>query len=159
MTIPYCATNCYPMSDASLFPFREPADNPGYLLWQVTMRWQREMKEGLDPLGLTQTQFSCLAALAYLREVQFVVYQTEVAAHVGIDRMLASKVIQRLEKMGFIERLPHPDDSRAKELRMTEVGTEKLRAALRIVGSIDEAFFGVLGREEAAFREGMRRLF
>ena len=48
------------------FQFQRPEDSPGYVLWQLTMAWQRLIKQQLDPLDLTHTQFVLLAALAWL---------------------------------------------------------------------------------------------
>src|SRR5260370_30828241 len=32
-------------------------DSPGFLLWQVTLRWQRDIATALAPLDLTHVQF------------------------------------------------------------------------------------------------------
>ncbi len=54
-----------PMSSVQ-FHFAQTEESPGYLLWQVSMLWQRKMKRGLDEIGLTHTQFVLLASLGWL---------------------------------------------------------------------------------------------
>ena len=44
----------------------DPEDSPGFLLWHVTLRWQREIAAALAPLGLTHVQFVLLAAAWWL---------------------------------------------------------------------------------------------
>jgi hypothetical protein len=46
----------------------EPGDNPGFLLWRVSLRWQRLMTATLRPFGLTHVQFVLLASLWWLTE-------------------------------------------------------------------------------------------
>jgi hypothetical protein len=38
-----------------------PDKSPGFLLWQVTLRWQRKVTIALAPLDLTHVQFVLLA--------------------------------------------------------------------------------------------------
>ena len=46
--------------------FAGPGDSPGFLLWQVTNRWQQAQRAALKPYGLTHVQFVVLASLTYL---------------------------------------------------------------------------------------------
>lgn len=39
-----------------------PATSPGFLLWHVTLRWQRAITAALRPLDLTHVQFVLLAS-------------------------------------------------------------------------------------------------
>lgn len=51
---------------ASRFP--APEQGPGFLLWRVTLSWQRQMRAALAPHGLTHVQFVLLASLWWLQE-------------------------------------------------------------------------------------------
>ena len=44
----------------------DPEESPGFLLWHVTLRWQREIAAALAPLDLTHVQFALLAATWWL---------------------------------------------------------------------------------------------
>ena len=45
------------------FSVQEADESTGFLLWQVTMLWQRRIAAVLRPQGLTQVQFALLASL------------------------------------------------------------------------------------------------
>jgi DNA-binding MarR family transcriptional regulator len=130
------------MKNNSPFSFREPEESPGYLLWQLTMLWQRKMKAGLDQLDLTHTQFVLLAALQWLSQQQETVTQKDIAAHANVDKMMTSKVIRTLQEKGLISRQEHETDTRAKTVVITGAGLALLEEALRIVESVDNRFFG-----------------
>ena len=129
-------------------PFPPLHDNPGYLLWQAHMAWQARTREALAPFDLTPTQFVVLAALSFLSESTDVVTQNDVAAHAGIDRMMTSKLCIRLEKMGWIERGAHPEDARARVLRVAAARREPLRSAVAAVLASDADFFAAVADRE-----------
>lgn len=55
----------------------------------------------------------------------------ELAAHLRITKQSVSEIIAALEAGGYVQRLPHPDDGRARILRLTARGVtdlEKSRA-------------------------------
>lgn len=138
------------------FPFDDPRDNPGYLLWQVSMRWQRLMTQALSAISLTQTQFVMLAALAWLTEERerlapktnaaqaapAAVTKSDVARHANVDRMMASKLLRVLGERGLVDQRPHPTERRAQAVSLTARGREVLAEALQIVGRVDGEFFG-----------------
>ena len=53
---------------------------------------------------------------------------SDVAAALGLDKSTVSRGIAQLERIGLIERVPDPDDGRARLLRLTEDGTERYGA-------------------------------
>ncbi len=148
------------MSDetGNIFHFNDPGESPGYLLWQVSMLWQRNMKAGLDPLGITPTQFSCMAALKWLSYQQEEVRQADIAGHVKIDRMMTSKVLKTLEGKSLITRKESPTDSRVNNILLTTNGEDKLKEALTIVREVDREFFSALDEKGEDFRGMMLAL-
>jgi DNA-binding MarR family transcriptional regulator len=132
------------MKNETVFSFRQPEESSGYLLWQLTMLWQRKMKAGLDKLDLTHTQFVLLAALQWLSQHQEVVTQKDIAAHANVDKMMTSKVIRTLQAKGLIGRQEHETDTRAKTVALTPAGAALLKDALGVVENIDKNFFSPL---------------
>lgn len=49
---------------------------------------------------------------------------TELASKLHIDRTSVSRLCQKMEALGQLERAVHPDDARAKALRLTKQGTK-----------------------------------
>ena len=74
-----------------------PGESPGFLLWHVTLRWQRAIAEALAPFQLTHVQFVLLACTWWLNEQGQTPNQQEVAAQAGTDVKMTSEVLRRLE--------------------------------------------------------------
>ncbi len=132
-----------------------PLDSPGFVLWQVTNRWQRAIRAALAPLGLTHVQFVLLASLAWLCDAGQTPTQVELAAHAATDPMMTSEVLRALEAKGWLVRLPHPADRRARQLALTDSGQALADAAVVIVEAADRAFFASAG---AALLPALRAL-
>ncbi|MEV4425540.1 MarR family winged helix-turn-helix transcriptional regulator [Streptomyces sp. R-07] len=54
---------------------------------------------------------------------------TDLAAHYLLDKSTVSRQLAGLEKLGFVERRPAPEDHRVQVLHPTEAGTRVLAAA------------------------------
>jgi len=140
------------------FHFQSPNDSPGYLLGQLTMLWQRKQKKVLDPLGLTQTQFVLLAALAWLSKNNNAVTQIDIAKQSNADRMMVSKVLRTLEEKALITRQEHETDTRAKTIRLTGQGEVVLQKAIVEIENADLDFFAGLESELPSFNKYMVQL-
>ncbi|MEQ9437827.1 MAG: MarR family transcriptional regulator [Cyclobacteriaceae bacterium] len=145
-------------SDKTIFPFEKPEDDTGFLLWQVTMRWQRRMKQGLDSIGLTHTQFVLMAATQWLLNIQEDVNQIEVAHRAQVDKMMTSKVFKTLVGKQLVRMRASTEDKRAKLVMLTPQGRKVLQSALSIAESIDAEFFSLLKGQEAEFQRMMQLL-
>lgn len=146
------------MSETVAFHFSNPEESSGYLLWQVTMLWQRKMKKELDKLGITHTQFVLLAALGWLSKEHDAVTQIDIANHSNTDSMMVSKVLRTLQKKGYVERQEHKTDTRAKTLALTKAGQTLLQNAISVVKQVDSDFFSVLGNQTESFNANMLAL-
>ena len=96
------------------FSVETPEDSPGFLLWQVTNLWQRELKKALEKLDLTHAQFVLLASTLWLSQHQEDVTQVILSSHTKIDPMTTSTVLRTLQKKGLLSRQEHSTDTRAK---------------------------------------------
>ncbi|MCB0570778.1 MAG: MarR family transcriptional regulator [Phaeodactylibacter sp.] len=133
------------------FHFEKPEDSPGFLLWQLSMLWQRRIREVLAELELTHTQFVLLATLGWLKQNKEDVTQKEVAEHARVDKMMASKVLRSLESRNLLAREAHPSDTRAKMLSLTAQGAQALQQALQRVEAADRRFFAPLQQKLGDF--------
>lgn len=146
------------MADSPIFGYHQPEENNGYLLWQVSMRWQLAMNQQLRAVGLTLTQFSLLAGLYWLDQQGEIVTQQRLADYANTDKMMTSKVMQTLESKGLVQRLDNPQDGRAKQLRLTLAGEASLRQANLVVEQVDTAFFQSIQSEATVFNQLMQQL-
>lgn len=141
-----------------VFEIEKAEDSSGFLLWQVTTLWQRRIKQSLDLLDLTHTQFVLLATAASLSQNGSIVTQTDIAHQSKTDRMMVSKVLRTLQSKGLIERKEHRTDTRAKEITLTRKALDLVQKAVIAVEQTDREFFGVLHTEREMFNENMRQL-
>jgi DNA-binding MarR family transcriptional regulator len=119
----------------------EPDESPGFLLWHVTLRWQRDMAAALAPLDLTHVQFVLLASAWWLNSRDQHPNQLAVARHAGTDVKMTSQVLRTLEVKGLIQREVDAADTRAKLIRVTDRGAGLAVRALAAVEAADAAFF------------------
>ena len=80
------------------------AARAGFLLWYVTLRWQREIATALAPLGLTHVQFVLLAAAWWLNSRGEDPNQLSAARQAGTDVKMTSEVLHKLEGKGLVVR-------------------------------------------------------
>ena len=119
----------------------DPDDSPGFLLWHVTLRWQRDMAAALAPLGLTHVQFVLLASTWWLNSHGQQPNQLTVARRAGTDVKMTSEVLRKLEAKGLLTRDVDAVDTRARKLRVTDRGAQRAQAAVAAVEAADAAFF------------------
>jgi DNA-binding MarR family transcriptional regulator len=119
----------------------DPDESPGFLLWHVTLRWQRDIAAALAPWGLTHVQFVLLANAWWLNSGGEDPNQLALARQAGTDVKMTSQVLRKLEAKGLIQRETDTADTRAKKLRVTGRGAELAQQAIAAVEAADAAFF------------------
>ncbi|MGA3151092.1 MAG: MarR family winged helix-turn-helix transcriptional regulator [Streptosporangiaceae bacterium] len=136
-----------------------PEQSPGFLLWRVTLSWQRQMRAALARHDLTHVQFVLLASLWWLQEHGGgPPTQAGLAEHAGTEEMMTSQVLRRLAARGLLRRDPDPADGRARRLGLTPAGRELLSGALADVEAADDAYFAALGPGRTAFTAALATL-
>ncbi len=84
---------------------------------------------------------------------------TELAELLGVTKQAAIKVIDQMEGLGYIERIPDPADRRSKRLRLTPKAHDVRRAAMAASRRIERELRADLGDEDvAAMRRALTRL-
>jgi DNA-binding MarR family transcriptional regulator len=137
--------------------FADPGESPGFLLWQATLRWQRELTAALKPLGLTHVQFVLLAVTWRLGRSGSRPSQREVAALARTDPMMTSQVLRTLERRGLVSRSVDPADARTRRVAATRAGERLAHRAIRVVEAADGEFFAA-APDHAAFLRALRAL-
>ncbi|GAA3985333.1 MarR family winged helix-turn-helix transcriptional regulator [Mucilaginibacter dorajii] len=140
------------------FSFENAEDSSGFLLWQVTNLWQREIKKALAPYDLTHSQYVLLASTHWLTLHNREVTQVLLSTHTKIDPMTTSTVLRTLQTKGLLKRQEHATDTRAKIILLTETGKQVARLAVVAVEDFDRKFFELLGNNSAAFNKTLLNL-
>lgn len=129
------------------FSVEKPEESSGFLLWQVTNLWQREIKKALEPYGLTHSQFVLMASIHWLTLHKQEVTQILLSSHTKIDPMTTSTVLRTLQTRGLLQRQEHLTDTRAKTVGLTDNGKKIIKQAVKTVETFDRIFFAKLGEE------------
>ena len=140
------------------FSVDKAEDSSGFLLWQVTNLWQREIKKALEKYDLTHSQFVLMASIHWLTLNKIEVTQIILSSHTKIDPMTTSTVLRTLQTKGLLQRQEHSTDTRAKTVALTENGKKIIKQAVKTVESFDEQFFSVLGDKTKDFNKKLQSL-
>lgn len=145
-------------SKDNTFSVDKAEESSGFLLWQVTNLWQREIKKALEPFDLTHSQFVLMASIHWLTLHKQDVTQIVLSAHTKIDPMTTSTVLRTLQTKGFLQRQEHITDTRAKTVGLTANGKKIIKQAVRTVETFDKTFFATLGTKMQLFNEQLLSL-
>lgn len=123
------------------FGFERPEDSPGFLLWQTTMVWQRQIKKALEPYDISHPQFVIMASLLWFEAHHYNTTQILIVNFSKLDKMTVSKALKTLVVLGLVSRVEHETDTRAKSVSLTDKGKLLVHQLVPIVEGIDAQFF------------------
>ena len=138
--------------------FKESHQSVGLIFWKVSTLWQRKIKENLNKINLTHTQFVILATIQELSERYEIITQKEISDFSSVDTMTVSSVLRLLEKKKFLTRTPHPTDTRANKIKMTSEGEKMIHIAIPVVEAVDDEFFFDDDKKNMKFIELLKKL-
>jgi DNA-binding MarR family transcriptional regulator len=75
---------------------------------------------------------------------------TDVAAQVGISKQALNYLLRELERLGYLEREPHPDDLRSKRIVLTQRGVAAVGVIRDAVTEVEAAWEQRLGPKRFA---------
>ena len=70
---------------------------------------------------------------------------TDLAAQAGITKQSAGFLVDQLEHAGYVERVPDPEDGRARLVRVAERGARSVEASRAIVAQVEAEWTDHLG--------------
>lgn len=128
------------------FGFEKPEHSPGFLLWQTSMLWQRHIKAALEPYTISHAQFVIMATLLWFKAHNYDTTQILIITWTKLDPMTVSKSLKKLALQGFVERMEHETDTRAKSVALTNKGKALVHTLVPIIEKIDAEFFGIVAQ-------------
>jgi len=72
---------------------------------------------------------------------------SELAARLGISKQALNYLLGELERLGYLERRPHPDDLRSKRIAVTRRGMDAIRVIREAVEEVEAEWAQQLGRK------------
>jgi DNA-binding MarR family transcriptional regulator len=70
----------------------------------------------------------------------------DLAARVGVTKQAVGQLVDDLEAMGVVERIPDPEDGRARRVRFTRAGFQALLQGLGVLEGLEQELAGAIGR-------------
>lgn len=84
---------------------------------------------------------------------------TDLAANAGLTKQAVGEAVTELERIGYVKRVPDPQDGRAKIIKLTDRGMDAVIKGRRIFAEIEREWAEQIGPElMASFREAATRI-
>ena len=117
-----------------------PEKNIGFLLHDVARLMRKRFEQNARGLGLTRSQCQVLAHLARNEGIQ----QGNLAEILEVEPITLTRIVDKLEEGGFVDRRAHPTDRRIRQLYLTKKA-HPLLSEIFAIGAVTrgEAFEGV----------------
>ena len=116
------------------------------LLAQICRLKHARVQALLETLGLYEGQPSMLRSLW----AQEGLTHTELARRLRVQPATITKMIQRMEKAGFVERRPDQEDERVSRVYLTEAGRAVQAGVQGVWHTLEQEAFAEFGGEERA---------
>jgi DNA-binding MarR family transcriptional regulator len=138
-------------------------DRDSVAAWQAVLRAQnrvlRAIEQDLHDKGLIPLPwYDVLLELNAAPDRQL--RMQDLAARVVLSRTRVSRLVSELERVGYVERVPDPEDGRATLARITPEGRAARRAAAPVYLAGIEKHFGrhLTAAQQDAVAKGLQRV-
>lgn len=126
-----------------------------YLIHDVAKELRRHFEGESQRLDLTLMQWRAIAHLSRTDGIS----QVSLAGLCETDAVTIGGVLERLETKGLTQRLPNPEDSRAKIVRITDKGGELVVKMDALANEIfDRVFDGISNDDQDVMRRVLERV-
>ena len=112
----------------------------------ITRKLDEELRE---ETGLSLFEYAALLHLAEAKDRRL--RMSELADGIVLTRSGVTRLVDRLERDGLVERYQCSSDGRGAEAQLTEAGLDRLREASKVhLRGIDEYYFAQVSEEDQA---------
>ncbi len=141
--------------DAAITHLR--ANSLGRLLLTASRKYNEAAIERVRELGHQELTIAHAAILPHidLKGTRL----TDVAKRAGLTKQSAFELVSGLQRLGYLQREPDPDDKRAQRVVFTARGREFLLAAFQAKSALERDLFDRLGREPGEQLIGLLRRY
>lgn len=122
-------------------------ENLGQLLAQTARAWQYALDARLQPLGLSRAQWLVLLHVGRTSEP---LTQTELARRAGVEGPTMARLLDRMERSGWIERRVGRTDRRSKTVHLTQAAKRLRRRVERIAAELRAELLEEIEHEDIA---------
>lgn len=115
----------------------------GQLLFACARLWNEEA------IARVQARSGLPVRVAHTRLFPYIPFEgapaAAIARRAGISKQAVGKLLDDLEAMGVVERVPDPADRRAQRVRWTDRGREGILHGLGVLAGLEQELAGELG--------------
>jgi len=123
------------------------------LLTEVKMAAVRHLQSRLSDLGHGDIREGHGCVFGFI-DMDTGTRLTDLAERSGLTKQAVGEAVTELERLGYLERLPDPNDGRAKLIKLTDWGVDAVLKGRRVFAEIEAGWAEQLGPELLAkFRE------
>ncbi len=144
------------MNNTRQFEFASTDDSLSDLMYQLGGLWRRHVNARLAELGLSHSQLVFLIGVASLAREGGEVTQRDLCDYHQASRALTSEIVRLLEKNGFIRQVAKPGDARAKSLKLTPSGRERLQLAMELLVQTEDTFLADYGQLKGRLKRDLQ---
>jgi DNA-binding MarR family transcriptional regulator len=114
------------------------------IMEDLNKRCHERLRVQCEFFGVSEAELRCLRQFEHQR------YMTsrDLAAALGVVKSRVTKIVDGLERKGFLQRTPDPGDSRVVLFSLTTLGREKWDAARGHVQSVNAAILARLSESQ-----------
>lgn len=130
-------------------PLKTNPDSLGFLLSETSRLVRTGFERRVSRIGLDMTAGEARALMHVAANEG--ARQTAIAERMGVEPMTVCAYLDRLEKVGLVERKPDPTDRRAKNVRTTDAADATIMAIRRETAALfDQVQEGLDAEQRAA---------
>ncbi len=117
--------------------------NIGQSLMEVARHFQKHAMARLIQEGHTGLQASHQAIFFHLNLSGSRL--TELAMRASMTKQAMGQLVDEVEALGYVERVPDSTDKRAKLVRFTELGCDLMRSGTKVGTSVQQEYINIIG--------------
>jgi DNA-binding MarR family transcriptional regulator len=125
----------------------DPTTYAGFLVWQTSNNWERFVNSQLLKNSINQSELFHMIGLLWLTKENKTLTQASLSRFVGTTSMNTSKILKKLEVLGYVTR-EVGTDVRANSILLTVKGRSIVMESARNLQSAETTFYPENGRKE-----------
>ncbi len=125
--------------------YREPPENIGFIIGDVSRMLRTVYDRRVEPLGLTRAQWRVLTRISRKEGCT----QTELAAVLEIEKPTLGRLIDRLQANDWVERRADENDARTKRIFLTSRAHPVLDEMFTLADDVLDGAIAGLTRDQA----------
>jgi DNA-binding MarR family transcriptional regulator len=135
---------------------RHPEDNTGALLGQTWGVLGERIIEGVQAAG---HPIRMAHSMVFVHMELTGIRLTDLAGRAAMTPQAMGELVDELQRLGYLERIPDPTDGRAKLIVLTDKGFDNLQAAFDTIAGIEADLAELLGRRKLLdLRASLRKI-